>query len=75
MTTFADIAIGTKFVKQGQTTVYTKWSAEHAKRWGSSSQGRIGRPGMLPFTMKASTVVVPEHDATSDDILASWRKL
>jgi hypothetical protein len=64
LTTFKDIAIGTKFVKQGQTAVYTKWSDDHAKR-----------SGRTPFPVNPDTKVVPEHDATTNDILASWGTL
>jgi len=68
MTKFKDLAIGDYFKTPGGRQVYLKITGHSAR----TSGWRTKRKDVL---VNAEANVVPEHTATTDDILNSWRHL
>lgn len=65
-TTFGSIAIGTKFVLPGGRRIFTKTTSRLAKADAINA---------VTLTFAKVQEVVPERDATVDDILGSWSKM
>jgi serine acetyltransferase len=64
MTFFNDLKVGDKFKLPGGSVVFRKVNG-HTAAVGSKDR----------ILVNPLTEVVPEHNATADDILNSWRKL
>lgn len=65
MTFFNDLKVGDKFKLPGGTVVFRKVNGHTAAAVGSKDK----------ILANPMTEVVPEHNATAEDILNSWRKL